>query len=194
MTCKNHMYNFSNREKYVLISGAIFLILFFGISFGIVPIFEKKTNYERILKEKQVALEEMVSLQHRFLALSSGMDSKKKLIANRKEGFSLFSFLDAEARKSGLKDKVAYMTPFSKKIEKTAYSMDTVKFKLTGVYLKELTDLLSHIEASENGVAITALLLTKTGKNNDRLDAVIETETMMLKDTGVTVKSPEIGL
>jgi len=188
------MYNFSNREKYVLISGAIFLILFFGISFGIVPIFEKKTNYERILKEKQVALEEMVSLQHRFLALSSGMDSKKKLIANRKEGFSLFSFLDAEARKSGLKDKVAYMTPFSKKIEKTAYSMDTVKFKLTGVYLKELTDLLSHIEASENGVAITALLLTKTGKNNDRLDAVIETETMMLKDTGVTVKSPEIGL
>lgn len=188
------MYNFSNREKHVLISGVIFLILFFGICFGIVPIFEKKTNYERILKEKQIALEEMVTLQHRFLALSSGMDSRKKVIANRKEGFSLFSFLDAEARKIGLKDKVAYMTPSSKKIEKSAYSTDTVKFKLTEVYLKELTDLLSHIETSENSVTITALLLTKTGKNNDTLDAVIETETMMLKDKGGTVKSPETGL
>ena len=96
----------------------------------------------------------------------------------------MFSFLDAEAQKGGLKDKVAYMTPSSKKMEKSAYSTDTVKFKLTEVYLKELMDLLCHIETSENGVTITALLLTKTGKNNDRLDAVIETETLMLKDKG----------
>jgi len=69
-------------------------------------------------------------------------------------------------------------------MDKSAYSTDTVKFKLTEVYLKELMDLLYHIETSENGVTITALLLTKTGKNNDRLDAVIETETLMLKDKG----------
>jgi hypothetical protein len=52
------------------------------------------------------------------------------------------------------------------------------------VYLKELMDFISHIEISENGVTITALLLKKTGKNNDRLDAVIETETIMLKVKG----------
>ncbi len=178
------MHNFSNREKYVLISGVLFLILFFGICFGIAPIFEKRDTYKRILKEKQIALEEMMTLQHQFLAVSSDLDTRKKALANRKEGFSLFSFLDAEAQKSGLKDKVAYMTPSSKKMEKSDYSMDTVKFKLTEVYLKELMDLISHIETPENGVNITALLLTKTGKNNDRLDAVIETETLMLLDKG----------
>jgi general secretion pathway protein M len=178
------MRNFSNREKYVLISGGLFLVLFFGIRLGILPIFEKRDNYERILKEKQIALEEMVTLQQQFQAVSSDFDSRKKVLSNRKEGFSLFSFLDAEAQKGGLKDKVAYMTPSSKKMEKSAYSTDTVKFKLTEVYLKELMDLLYHIETSENGVTITALLLTKTGKNNDRLDAVIETETLMLKDKG----------
>jgi general secretion pathway protein M len=178
------MRNFSNREKYVLISGGLFLVLFFGIRLGILPIFEKRDNYERILKEKQIALEEMVTLQQQFQAVSSDFDIRKKVLSNRKEGFSLFSFLDAEAQKGGLKDKVAYMTPSSKKMEKSAYSTDTVKFKLTEVYLKELMDLLYHIETSENGVTITALLLTKTGKNNDRLDAVIETETLMLKDKG----------
>ncbi|MFA5903124.1 MAG: hypothetical protein WC836_04250 [Desulfobacula sp.] len=178
------MRNFSNREKYVLGSGVLFLVLFFGIRFGILPIFEKRDNSERILKEKQIALEEMITLQHQFQAVSSDFDTRKKILSNRKEGFSLFSFLDAEAQKGGLKDKVAYMTPSSKKMEKSAYATDTVKFKLTEVYLKELMDLLYHIETSENGVTITALLLTKTGKNNEKLDAVIETEALMLKDKG----------
>jgi len=177
------MRNFSNREKYVLISGIILLILFFGIRFGIVPIFEKRNNSERIFKEKQVALEEMMTLQKQFQAVSSGFDARKKALSNRKEGFSLFSFLDNEAQKGGLKDKVVYMTPSSRKLEKSIYSKDTVKFKLSEVYLKELTDLLYHIETSESGVTITALLLTKTGKNNDKLDAIIETETLMLNDT-----------
>jgi general secretion pathway protein M len=178
------MQKLSNREKYILISGILFLALFFGTRLGIMPIFEKKENYERILKEKQIALEEMITLQQKFQAVSSEFDNRKKVLSNRKEGFSLFSFLDAEAQKGGLKDKVAYMTPSSKKIEKSSYAIDTVKFKLNEVYLKEIMDLLSHIETSENGVIITALLLTKTGKNNDRLDAVIETETLMLRDKG----------
>ena len=178
------MRNFSKREKYVLISGGLFLILFFGIRFGILPVFEKKDDYQRILKEKQTALEEMMTLQQQFQAVSSDFDVRKRALSFREEGFSLFSFLDAEARKSGLKDNVAYMTPSSKTIENSGYSLDTVKFKLTGVYLKELMDFISHIEISENDVTITALLLTKTGKNNDRLDAVIETETMMLRGRG----------
>lgn len=178
------MHNFSKREKYVLISGILFLILFFGIRLGILPIFEKRDDYKRILKEKQIALEEMMILQQQFQAVSSNLDTRKKDLASRKEGFSLFSFLDAEAQKNGLKDKVAYMTPSSKKMENSNYSTDTVKFKLTEVYLKELMDFISHIETSENHVTITALLLTKTGKNNDRLDAVIETEALMLRDKG----------
>ncbi len=178
------MRNFSKRETYVLISGGLFLILFFGIRFGILPVFEQKDDYQRILKEKQTALEEMMTLQQQFQAVSSDFDVRKKALSSRKEGFSLFSFLDEEARKSGLKDKVAYMTPSSKMIENSDYSLDTVKFKLTELYLQELMDFISHIETSENGVTITALLLTKTGKNNDRLDAVIETETMMLRGRG----------
>jgi len=178
------MHKFSKREKYILISGGLFLILFFGIRLGILPVFEKRDEYQRILKEKQAALEEMMILQQQFQAVSSDFDIRKKALASRKEGFSLFSFLDAEAQKSGLKDKVAYMTPSSKNIENSDYSADTVKFKLTEVYLKELMDFISHIEAPENGVTITALLLTKTGKNNDRLDAVIETETLMFRGKG----------
>ena len=71
------MRNFSNREKYVLISGGLFLVLFFGIRLGILPIFEKRDNYERILKEKHIALEEMMTLQQQFQDVSSDFDSRK---------------------------------------------------------------------------------------------------------------------
>lgn len=176
------MRTLSTREKYILISGGIFLILFFGIRLGIMPVFEQRDRLERSYSEKQAALMEMQALQRQFKSLSADFDARTRVLAGRKQGFSLFSFLDDAARDSLLKNHVAYMTPFSRDIENSPYVRDTVKLKLSEVYLQDLAGFLHQIEASENGVIITALLLTRAGKDNDRLDAVIETETLVLRE------------
>ena len=176
------MFDFSKREKKVLICGIIFVVLFFGFQLGVVPIVEKKNTLRRILNEKQAALEEMVKLKQLFLAVSNNFDTKTQVLTSRKKDFSLFSFLDSQAQQSGVKENVAYMKPFTKKLEKSLYTLATVKVKLKDVYLKELVDFLFRIESSKNGVTITSLSLSKAGKEIIRLDAVIETQTLMLKD------------
>lgn len=176
------MPNFSKREINVLISGILFVVLFFGYQFGVAAILDKRDNLKRILNEKQAALEEMVVLQQQFLAVSNSFDTKIKALADRKKEFSLFSFLDSQAKKSGVKENVAYMKPFTKDLEKSLYALATVKVQLKEVYLKELVDFLYHIESSKNGITITSLSLSKTGDEKVQIDAVIETQTLMLKD------------
>jgi general secretion pathway protein M len=176
------MPDFSKREINVLLFGTLFVVLFFGYQFGIVGVLDKRDNLKRILTQKQAALEEMVMLQQQFLAVSNNFDIKTQVLANRKPDFSLFSFLDAQAQQSNVKENVAYMKPFTKKLENSLYALETVKVNLKEVYLKDLVDFLYHIESSKNGVTINSLSLFTTGKEKLMLDAVIKTQTMMLKD------------
>lgn len=173
------MFNFSKREINVLTIGSIFLIVFVAVQFIYSPMIDKRNNLKRILAQKQTSLKEMVSLQQQFLAVSNNFDTQADLIINRKKGFSLFSLLDTQAQQSGVKENVAYMKPITKKIENSVYSLAIVQVSLKQVYLKELVDFLYRIEASNNGVTITSLSLTKAGKEETKLDAIIEAQTPM---------------
>lgn len=176
------MFDISNREKNVLFSGAVFLVLFFGFQLGIAPVFKNQGNLNRILIEKQTALEEMLDLQQQYFSVSNNFDTKNQDLTNREKNFSLFSFLDALAQQSGVKENVAYMKPFTKELDNSGFRLSTVKVKLNTVYLKELIDFIFLIEASQNGVAITSLSLSKAGKDKVTLDAVIETQTLIPRD------------
>ncbi len=92
---KNKMFNLAEREKNILITGIIFVILFFGFQFGIAPVFEKRDNLGRILKGKQQAIEEMRVLKKKLSVVSSKFDIQTQTLAQKKEDFSLFSFLDS---------------------------------------------------------------------------------------------------
>ena len=176
------MPDFSKREINVLIGGIIFVILFLGYQFGVVAVLDKRDNLKRILNDKRTALDEMALLQKQFIAVSNNFDSKIQAIADREKGFSLFSFLDSQAQQSNVKENVAYMKPFTKKSENSSYMLSTVKINLKKIYLKELIDFLYHIESSKNAVTITSLSLSKTGKEKQVLDAIIEAQTLILKD------------
>ncbi len=177
------MPNLSKREIMVLSLGVGFLVIFFGIQLGIAPVFEKRDNLTRILSDRQKGLEEMTLLSRQYAKAVGSQDLHAGDLARRTKGFSLFSFLDTQAEQSGVKANVAYMKPFTRKLDKSEHSLSTVKVKLTGVYLKNLMDFLFRIESSANAVDITSLSLTKTGKEQKTMDAVIETQTLMLKDT-----------
>ncbi len=176
------MFNFSKREINVLTVGGIVLIVFLAAQFIYSPAIEKRKSSQRILAESQAALKEMVVLKQEFSAISTNFDIKAERIAKRKKNFSLFSFLDSQARLSDVKENVVYMKPFTKELENSLYTLENVKVKLTDVYLKELIDFLFRIESSPNSVTITSFALSKSGKDNTRLEAIIETETLMLKD------------
>ncbi len=175
--------NLSRREINVLMCGAIFMVLFLASRFIVAPALDKRDNLERILAGKQNALEEMLRQKLQYQSLSNQLNTKTEALANRKKGFSLFKFLDSQAKESGVKDNVAYMKPFTKSSD-SSYRTETVKIKLSAVYLKKLVDFLYHIESSKNAVTITSLSLSKAGKGKKKLDVVIEAETLMLRNGG----------
>ncbi|MFH2060713.1 MAG: hypothetical protein ABIJ59_17680 [Pseudomonadota bacterium] len=173
--------NLSKREIHILIFGTLFLALFFTYQLGIAPMFENQYNLSRIFNEKQTALEEMIQLEKQFFQVSNRFELSLKTKSIQQKGFSLFSFLDLQARQGNVKENVAYMKPFSKNLEGSDLVMATVKVKLTQVYLQELIDFLYRIESAVDGVDITSLSITRQGKEKQTLDVVIETQALMDK-------------
>lgn len=174
-----NMLNISKREKNTLTVGIVFLVVFFGYRLVIAPVFEKKQILERSVAEKQASLTQMSEQLERILSANRQSDFQSRALAMRPKSFSLFSFLDSQAQQSGVKENVEYMKPFTRKDETSNYQVATVKVKLKEVYLKELVDFLEKIESPNNGVIITSLSLTKAGQQKNKLDAVLETETLM---------------
>lgn len=169
----------SKREKNTLMVGIVFLVIFFGYRLVIAPVFENKQILQRSISGKQASLEEMNAQLEQILSINKQSDFQTRALARRPANFSLFSFLDSQALQSGVKENVDYMKPFTRNSENSKYQVATVKVKLKEVYLKELVDFLYRIESSNNGVVITSLSLTKAGKLKNKLDAVLETETLV---------------
>ena len=179
------MPNLSRREILIVSFGIAFVVLFFGYQLGVAPVLENREDLKRILAQRKISLGEMGQLQQEFRTLSGNLGHQADDLARRDRGFSLFSFLDSQAEQSGVKTNVEYMKPFTKKVENSSLTLATVKIKLKEVFLKDLVDFLSRIETSGKSVDISSLSLTKAGKDEKQLDAVIETQTLMPEDKDV---------
>ncbi len=171
----------SGRDRTMLAAGAVFLVIFCAVQFIYLPAMDKQAALKKTVAVQDEAVGQMKTLQKTFQDLSLDLDQQKSSLEKRPAGFTLFSFLDTQAEKSGVKKNVAYMKPSTQDMEKTGYTISRVKVKIEEVHLKGLMDFLYRIEASPDGVLITSLSLSKTGKKGDRLDAVFEAETLILK-------------
>lgn len=175
------MIELSQRDRTVLIFGGVFLFVFCIVQFLIFPLLDKQDQLKRALAVQDDSIRQMQALYVEHQSLIDQFDQQSHMISKRSKSFSLFSFLDAQAEKSRVKKNVSYMKPMVQKTEKKAYKVSKVKVKLKNVYLGSLVDFLYRVENSSNAVSITSLSLSKAGKKKDNLDAVIETQTYILK-------------
>jgi len=171
--------NISQRDKKALIICAGFLITFVVIQFILVPALDRKKELGQRVAANEIALNEIISLQQEYSSLSRMNMAETDILSQRTKGFTLFSFLDTLAEKSGVKDNVVYMKPSSRTFNDKNYAISMVKIKLDTLYLKELVDFLYSVESSRNGVHIRSLSLSKTGKDQTMIDAIVEAETLV---------------
>ncbi len=159
-----------------------FLITFVVVQFILVPALDRKKELEQRVAANETALNEIIALQQEYSSLSRMNMAETGILSQRAKGFTLFSFLDTLAEKSGVKDNVAYMKPSSRTFNDKNYAISMVKIKLDTLYLKELVDFLYSVESSRNGVHIRSLSLSKTGKEQTMIDAIVEAETLVKGD------------
>ena len=166
----------TKREKYTIyaLSGAI--LLFILVQFIVFPTIDKRKRLKRTLQVKEDALLEMIALKSEYDAIEKRTNLAKVSFENREKGFTLFSFLDRLTGKARIKEYVTYMKPSTTVQKNNSYKISQVEMKFKGLTLEQLTTYLHMVEKSKNMVRIERLSISKTGKQEGFVDAVLQVE------------------
>jgi len=168
----------TKREKYAIyaLSGAIILFILF--QFIVFPSIDKRKRLKRTLQIKEDILLEMKTLKSDYDAIEKRTSLAKVRFENREKGFTLFSFLDGLTGKARIKEYVTYMKPSTTVQKNNSYKISQVEMKFKGLTLQQLTNYLYMVETSKNMVNIKRLSISKTGKQEGFIDAVLQVETV----------------
>ena len=165
------------REKYSLYALSGVICLFVVFQFLVFPSLDKRKRLKRTLQAKTDILEKMTALQSEYNTIKKRTELSKSRFAKRDTGFTLFSFLDKLTGKAGIKNHVTYMKPSTSVQKNSPFKISQVEMKLQGLTLQQLTSYLHMVETSKNMVNIKRLSISKTGKIENLIDAVLQVET-----------------
>lgn len=168
----------TKREKYTVYALAGVVLLFVVIQFIVFPSVDKRKRLKRTLQVKENILSEMITLKTDFDALAKRTNLSKVRFENREKDFTLFSFLDKLTGKAKIKEYVTYMKPSTTVQKDNSYKISQVEMKFKSLTLKQLTTYLHMVETSKNMVYIKRLSISKTGKQEGFVDAVLQVETV----------------
>lgn len=170
----------NKRERYaVLLAGGI-ITLFLVLQLIVFPFIEKMDRQKRVLAVKTGQLKEIQVLKAEFEAVKQEADRSRRIISQRQGGFTLFSFLDRLAGETGLKENIAYMKPSTASQDNSPFKLSVVETKLQSVTMEQLTQYLYKIETSPNMVRLKRLSITRKGKEQAYLDAVLLAEAFQM--------------
>jgi general secretion pathway protein M len=168
----------SRREKLTIGVGVIALFGFLIIEWVVFPIYDRQQSVAGSLSRQQATLLEVNELAREITEIRTVMATSQQRLATKKQGFSLFSFLDDLASQSGLKDRIVYMKPSVSKIKNTDMALSIVEMKLEAIELGQLVQFLHKIETSSEDVSIRRMSLLTAGKDRQSLNAVLEIATI----------------
>jgi general secretion pathway protein M len=163
----------AKREKYFISIAAVTISIFLLFEFLIFPFLEKRERIQRGLQAKEEGLREIVMLGAEYQAIKKSSQVIDRLIARRKKGFSLFSFLERAAGEAAVKDHIKYMKHSTSK-GKGLYKESMIEMKLNAITLNQLVGYLYRIESPENVIKIKRISITENKKGPGYVDAVLQ--------------------
>ena len=122
----------------------------------------------------------MHQLQSEYKALTRNLVSNESQLKNRPKGFTLFSFLDTLAGKSGIKQNIIYMKPSTTNMKGSPYTLSIVEMKIDSLTMNQLVAFLHGVETSPNMVWVKRISLSKGEKNNQLINSLLQVETYQL--------------
>jgi general secretion pathway protein M len=170
-----------NRREKIGLVAALGIVLIIGLVEGVVaPLGAYMQRLDRTLAAQTAALAEMRDLTARYEALRAAADAQQARLDQRQKGFTLFSFLDRTAGQAQLKDSIAYMKPSADPIKDTPYRLSRVEIKILAVSLPQLVGFLHRVESAPEAITVKRLSISQTGKEEKRIEAVLQVETFEL--------------
>lgn len=166
----------TKRERNAVFLAGGVITVFLVLQLIVFPFMEKRDLQNRRLAVKTKALQEIQLLKAEYETARQQASKARNSITQRQSGFTLFSFLDRLAGETGLKDNIAYMKPSTTGLDNSPFKLSIVETKLQSVTMEKLTEYIYRIEASPNMVRLKRLSITRKGKEQAYLDAVLLAE------------------
>lgn len=174
------MANLRRRERLAVCAAACALVLFLIVQLVIFPVFDKRARLRAQIKTKQVNLLEIQSLKAEYEKLSLRAKGADEQLKKRPKSFTLFSFLDNLAGKSGIKQNIVYMKPSTTNLKNSPYVLSIVEMKVQSLTMEQLVTLLYGVETSGEQVRIKRMSLSKGEQKEGLINAILQVETYQL--------------
>jgi len=173
-------FNLQRRERVILsVAGAV-LALFIIAHLIIFPIVDRRARLRQQIVTRTRALQEMHLLKSEYVALTQTIHNGEAQLKNRPKGFTLFSFLDALAGKSGIKQNIIYMKPSTSNLKGSPYALSMVELKINALTMAQLVTFLHGVEETPNMIWIKRISISKGEKDNQLLNSILQVETFQL--------------
>ncbi|MBF0119960.1 MAG: hypothetical protein HQK79_14080 [Desulfobacterales bacterium] len=168
----------SKRDMLAIYFGVGSLILFILFQFIIYPLIDKEKRLLKDINAKTKILEEVQKLKSEYDVILKKEELLKERFSKRKQGFTLFSFVDSLAGVTGIKDNISYMKPSSTTPKDSQYKISSVEMKIQSLTMDQLTNYLYKIEASDNMVTVKRISISQNSKDENFIDAILQIETI----------------
>ena len=167
----------AKREKYFVSLAVCAIAAFLLIQFLIFPFFEKRERFQKGINTREKEQKEIAILNAEYQEYKKNSQKMERILAKRKNGFSLFSFLESAAGEAQIKDHIKYMKPSTSKGSGT-YKESMVEMKLEGVTINQLVNYLYRIEEPDYLIFIKRISINDNKKEAGYLDSILQVLTL----------------
>lgn len=168
----------NTREKISVAAAGAVVLLFLLFQLLVFPLIDKNEQLTRMITTRDQQLTEIKALQLTYRETSAKSEQAQRRLKTRRRGFTLFSFLEALAGKTGVKSNIAYMKPSSTPQKDSAYRLSMVEMKLQEITMSQLLAYLHGIETSRDMIAIKRLSISKSEQKADLINTTFQVETL----------------
>lgn len=168
----------SKREKFYVLAGTSAVVIFLFIQFLVFPLFDAKAKMKRSIQVNERRLKEITELSADYRTFKNNADYIKTGLTRRDKDFTLFSFLEKQAGRAGVKTNITYMKP-STAIETGPYRESSVEMKLEEITLKQLVDYLYFIESPTDLVYVKRISIKQSSRSQQHLTVLIHALTYL---------------
>lgn len=166
----------ATREKYFVFGAVIALSAFLLLELLVFPSLDAMKRARRGVEVKEDALQEITRLSSEYQRYRRDSQDLRQALAQRRGGFTLFSFLEKTAGDVGVKEYIKYMKP-STSTGPGPYKELLVEMKLEAIALSQLVDYLYRIEEPENLVTVKRISIKETKGKSGYLDTILQVMT-----------------
>lgn len=146
----------------------VLILLYFAV---VAPYRSALNRLDRQIAVRSVQLQEVKSLQTRYLELKQQMTQMERLLGKRQD-FSALTFVENLVERTAGRENLLSMRPQSPEI-RNEFTVDAVDIKLERLTLKQLLELLLGIEEAATPMQVKKLYLKQRFDDRSLLDATM---------------------